>query len=165
MKGKPGVGTLEKRQVRIGKVHQSKIYDYIRKVEIDGLPRIRAYAEAIDAKIYELSPSAAHRKLDRVREEYPEYQEIREMVLAEEENWAMRKSHVAQDEAISLLMNTLKKANEVLSKEDVSAQELNAANSVLKTVMPAIAAVNQKQNATNVITEENKRARASKYIS
>lgn len=165
MKGKPGIGTLEKRQVRIGKVHQSKIYDYVRKVEIDGLPRIRAYAEAIDEKIYDLSPSAAHRKLDRVREEYPQYQEIREMVLAEEENWAMRKSHVAQDEALSLLMNTLKKANEVISKKDVSAQELNAANSVLKTVMPAITAVNDKKNATAVISEENKRARASKYIS
>lgn len=165
MKGKPGVGTLEKRQVRIGKCHQSKIYDYIKKVEIDGLPRIRAYAEAIDEKIYDLPPGAAHRKLDRVREEYPQYNEIKEMVLAEEEDWAMRKSHIAQDEAMSLLMNTLKKANAIVEKEDVTAQELNAATTVLKTVMPAIQAVSQKQHATDAITIENKRARASKYIS
>jgi hypothetical protein len=163
MKGKAGVGTLEKRQVRIGKVHQGKIYDYIRKVEIDGLPRIRAYAEAIDAKIYDLPPGAAHRKLDRVREEYPQYDEIKEMVLAEEENWAMRKSHAAQDEALSLLLNTLKKANDIISKDEVSAQDLNAANAVLKTVMPAVTAVNEK-SAGNVQTAVQKKARAERYI-
>jgi hypothetical protein len=163
MKGKAGVGTLEKRQVRIGKVHQGKIYDYIRKVEIDGLPRIRAYAEAIDPKIYDLPPGAAHRKLDRVREEYPQYEEIKEMVLAEEENWAMRKSHAAQDEALSLLLNTLKKANDIINKDDVSAQDLNAANAVLKTVMPAVTQVNDKA-AGNVQATINRKARAERYI-
>lgn len=163
MKGKAGVGTLEKRQVRIGKVHQGKIYDYIRKVEIDGLPRIRAYAEAIDSKIYDLPPGAAHRKLDRVREEYPQYEEIKEMVLAEEENWAMRKSHAAQDEALSLLLNTLKKANDIINKDDVSAQDLNAANAVLKTVMPAVTQVNDKA-AGNVQATVNRKARAERYI-
>lgn len=156
-----GVSTLQKRQARIGKVHPSKIYDYIKKVEIDGLPRIRAYAEAIDQKIYELPPTAAHRKLDRVREEYPEYEEIKDMVLAEEANWAQRKSHAAQDEALSLLLNTLKRANEIVNKENVTAQDLNAANAVLKTVMPAVTAVNNKASTAPQI---DRKARASKYI-
>ena len=163
MKGKPGVGTLAERQVRVARVHQSKIYEYIKKIEIDGLPRIRAYAEAIDAKIYDLPPGAAHRKLDRVREDYPQYDEIKEMVLAEEENWAMRKSHAAQDEALSLLLNTLKKANDIINKENVSAQDLNAANAVLKTVMPAVSAVNEKSSG-NVQSSINKKARAEQYI-
>ena len=163
MKGQPGIGTLEKRQARISKVHQSKIYEYIRKIEIDGLPRIRAYAEAIDPKIYELPPSAAHRKLDRVREDYPQYDEIKEMVLAEEENWAMRKSHAAQDEALSLLLNTLKKANDIINKDDVSAQDLNAANAVLKTVMPAVSAVNTKAEG-NIQSAAQKKARAERFI-
>jgi hypothetical protein len=163
MKGKPGVGTLEQKQVRVAKVHQSKIYEYIRKIEIDGLPRIRAYAEVIDPKIYDLPPSAAHRKLDRVREDYPNYEEIREMVLAEEENWAMRKSHAAQDEALSLLLNTLKKANDIINKDDVSAQDLNAANAVLKTVMPAVSAVNTKAES-NIQSAAQKKARAERFI-
>lgn len=153
--------TLEKRQARVSKVHPSKIFDYIRKVEVDGLPRIRAYAEAIDDKIYELPPGAAHRKLDRVREDYPQYDELKEMVLAEEANWAQRKSHAAQDEALSLLLNTLKRANELVNKEGASAQELNAANAVLKTVMPAVTAVNDKASTAPQI---DRKARASKYI-
>lgn len=155
------VFTSTSRQVRVAKVHPSKIYDYIKKVEIDGYPRIRAYAEAIDAKIYELPPGAAHRKLDRVREDYPEYGELRDMVLAEEANWAQRKSHAAQDEALSLLLNTLKKANEIINNKDVTAQDLNAANSVLKTVMPAVTAVNDKASTA---PQYDRKARASKYI-
>lgn len=156
-----GVSTYEKRQVRVGKLHPSKVYDYIKKVEIDGLPRVRAYAEAIDPHIYDLPPTAMHRKLDRVREEYPNYEEIKEMVLAEEANWAQRKSHAAQDEALSLLLNTLKRANELVNKEGVSAQDLNAANAVLKTVMPAVTAVNDK---AATVPQIDKKTRASRYI-
>ena len=155
------VSTFGKRQVRVGKLHPSKVYDYIKKIEIDGLPRVRAYAEAIDPHIYELPPTALHLKLDRVREEYPNYEEIKEMVLAEEANWAQRKSHAAQDEALSLLLNTLRRANELVNKEGVSAQDLNAANAVLKTVMPAVTAVNDKASTAQSI---DRKARASKYI-
>lgn len=154
--------TLKERQVRIGKVHPSKIYDYIKKIEVDGLPRIRAYAEAIDEKIYDLPPAAAHRKLDRVREDYPEYEEIKEMVLAEESNWAIRKSHTAQDKALSLLVNSINKANEMLENPDCSSKDLMAATSVLKTIMPAITAVNDKANTPQASTD--RKARASKYI-
>lgn len=157
----PTASTYEKRQVRVGKLHPSKVYDYIKKIEIDGLPRVRAYAEAIDPHIYDLPPTALHRKLDRVREEYPNYDEIKEMVLAEEANWAQRKSHAAQDEALSLLLNTLKRANELVNKEGASAQDLNAANAVLKTMMPALTAVNEKAAAAPQI---DKKSRASRYI-
>jgi hypothetical protein len=98
-----------------------------------------------------------------VREEYPQYEEIKEMVLAEEENWAMRKSHAAQDEALSLLLNTLKKANDIINKDNVSAQDLNAANAVLKTVMPAVTQVNDKA-AGNVQASIDRKARAERYI-
>lgn len=148
----------------VKKVHQSKVYDYIRKVEIDGLPRLRAYAEAIDEKIYNLEPGAANRKLDRVREDYPEYNELREMVLSEQKDWALRKSYVIQDKAISLLVNVLDKANKLVESDDCDPKDLAAANNVLKSIMPAIKAVTDNSGSEAKVNTEDRSARVAKYI-
>ena len=50
---------------------------------------------------------------------------------------------------------------EIVNKENVTAQDLNAANAVLKTVMPAVTAVNDKASTAPQI---DRKARASKYI-
>ena len=39
------------------KVAASKVYDYIKMVETQGIPRIRAYAKCIDPEIYNFTPS------------------------------------------------------------------------------------------------------------
>lgn len=147
-------------QATVKKVHQSKIYEYIRKIEIDGLPRIRAYAEAIDDKIYDLPAGAAHRKLDRVREDYPEYNELRELVLAEQKDWAMRRAHVVQDKAVDLLVSSIDAALAMVKKEDVNAKDLTAATGVLKSLLPAL---NTAQSQATMNTKDYT-ARAEKFI-
>lgn len=153
---------MKERQVRITKVAPQKIYDYIKKLEIDGLPRVRAYAEAIDPKIYDLNPAQMARKLDCIKRDYPGYEEIREMVLAENKEWALRRSEAIQNKALDLLGNLLDKANDIAKDPEADVKELNVAVSTLKSIMPAFAAIGNK---TNMNTDTKDRtARAAGYI-
>lgn len=153
---------MTERQVRITKVAPSKIYDYIKKLEIDGLPRVRAYAETIDPKIYDLNPAQMARKLDCIKRDYPNYDEIREMVLAENKDWALRRSGAIQNKALDLLGNLLDKANEIAQDPNADAKELNVAVSTLKSIMPAFTAIGGKANMD--INTTDKTARAAEYI-
>lgn len=155
--------TMTTRQVRISSVSQSKIYDYIKKLEIDGLPRVRAYAEAIDPAIYDLPPDKMRYRLDNVKEAYPNYDEIREMVLAENKDWALRRSDAIQNKAMDLLSNLLDKANEIATKPNADAKELNMAVSTLKSIMPAFTAIGNKANASIEPTVD-KTKRAAEFI-
>jgi len=154
--------TQEMRQVRQGKLSQSKVYDYIKKVEIDGLPRVRAYAEAIDPAIYELQPESMRKRLDRLKEDYPNFNEIKEMVLAENKDWALRRSGAIQNKAMDLLSNLLDKANQIALDPDADAKDLNVAVSTLKSIMPAFTAIGEKTTMNTDTTD--KHARASRFI-
>lgn len=144
------------------KIAPEKIYEYIKKIEIDGFPRIRAYAEAIDPMIYQLSPSQAADKLDYLKGHYKGYDDIRESVLSEQQEWSLRQSAAIQNKSIKLLSNLLDKANELATKPDVDAKELNTAINTLKTIMPALTAVGNNANQDTSTTD--KHARASRYI-
>lgn len=158
----PSANTQEMRQVRQGKLSQSKVYDYIKKVEIDGLPRVRAYAEAIDPAIYDLQPESMRKRLDRLKEDYPNFAEIKEMVLAENKDWALRRSGAIQNKAMDLLSNLLDKANEIATDPNADAKDLNVAVSTLKSIMPAFTAIGEKKNIDTNTTD--KHARASRFI-
>lgn len=146
------------RQVRQSKLSQSKVYDYIKKVEIDGLPRVRAYAEAIDPAIYDLKPESMRDRVDRLREDYPNFKEIHEMVLAENKDWALRRSGAIQNKALDLLGNLLDKANQIATDPNADAKELNVAVSTLKSIMPAFTAIGDKANMNTETTDKTKRA-------
>ena len=146
------------RQVRPAKLSQDKVYEYLKKVEIDGLPRVRAYAEAIDPAIYELQPESMRKKLDYLAKDYPNFKEIREMVLAENQEWALRRSGAIQNKAIDLLSNLLDKANEIATNPDADAKDLNVAVSTLKSIMPAFTAIGNKASADVSTTDKTKRA-------
>lgn len=144
------------------KISQEKVYNYIKKLEIDGLPRVRAYAEAIDSHIYDLPADKIGEKLDYFKANYKGYDDIKEMVLAEQQDWALRRSAAVQDKAMNLLTNLLDKANEIATKPDADAKELSQAVAMLKTIMPAFTAVGNRQNAPADTT--NRKARAEKWI-
>lgn len=150
------------RSVRQSKLSQTKVYEYLKKVEIDGLPRIRAYAETIDKSIYDMNPESARKRLDRLKEEYPNFDGIREMVLAENKDWALRRSGVIQNKALDLLCNLLDKANTIAEDPNADAKELNIAVSTLRSIMPAFTAIGQK--ATMETNTTNKKTRAGRYI-
>lgn len=119
------------------KIGDTKLYDYIKKIEVDGLPRLRAYAEAIDPKIYELTPTQQSDVLDNLKRRSKVYDDIRDMVLAEQEDWILRKSATIQNKAVELLANLINKANEIATNPDADAKDLNTAVSTLKAIMPA----------------------------
>lgn len=143
------------------KIAQKKVYDYIRKIEVDGLPRVRAYAEAIDPRIYELTPNKIADKLDALRQQRGDFKELEEMVRAEQADWILRRSAVIQDKAVELLANLIDKANDLASKPEADVKELNTAISTLKTIMPAFTGMNNK---TNVDNSSDRKARAGKFI-
>lgn len=160
--------SLEKRKntkfdVFVNKVAPSKVYEYIKKIEVDGLPRIRAFAEAIDPRIYDLPPNKIAYKLDNFRRDYKAFDEIREMVLAENKDWALRRSGAIQNKAMDLLNNLLDKANDIAKDPEADAKDLNIAVSTLKSIMPALTAVNTKANM-DTRPQIDKKARASTYI-
>lgn len=150
------------RQVRPGKLSQDKVYNYLKKVEIDGLPRVRAYAEAIDPAIYDLQPETMRKKLDYLAKDYPNFKEIKEMVLAENQEWALRRSGAIQNKAMDLLSNLLDKANSIASDPNADAKELNIAISTLRSIMPAFTAIGNK--TTTEITTTDKTKRAAEFI-
>lgn len=152
---------LTKKGVRISKLSQEKLYNYIKAIEIDGLPRVRAYAENIDPAIYDMTPVDAVRKLDYLKESRVDYNEVREQVLAERADWNLRRSAALQNKALDLLSNLMDRANEIAKDPKTDAKQLGAAINTLKTIMPAFQAVNAPR------TEEsgtNKKARAAGYI-
>ena len=120
------------------KVSPAKKYEYFRKIEIDGYPRIRAYAEAIDNCIYDLSPEVASRRIGYLKEAWDDYDEIRDMVLAERADWNLRRSAAAQDKAMELLNVTLDRAIELAKDPEADVKTFNAAIQTLKTIMPAL---------------------------
>lgn len=145
------------------KISEQKMYEYIKKMEVDGLPRVRAYAEAIDPHIYDLPPNQISNRLDYIKKNYKGYDDIKAMVQAEQQDWALRRSGAIQNKALDLLSNLIDRANEVAKDPDADVKELNTAISTLRSIMPAFTAVSNaaSQKPTN---EVNKKARASKFI-
>ena len=155
-------GVKHERKLPIpSKIAPSKIYDYIRKIEIDGYPRVRAYAEAIDPAIYDLQPGQITDKLDYLRDHYDGYSEIRESVLSEQKDWNLRRSGALQNKALDLLSNLIDKANEIATDPDADAKQLNVAVTTLKSILPAFTAVGQSTSGDSGV---NKTKRAAEYI-
>lgn len=154
--------TFKRKLPSPSKVSDSKVYEYIKKMEIDGLPRVRAYAEAIDPGIYDLAPQQISKTLDNFKLYCKSYDDIKEMVLAEQQDWALRRSAAVQDKAMNLLTNLLDKANEIATNPDADAKELSQAVSMLKTIMPAFTAVSGQKTYESDRTDRRKRA--ERYI-
>lgn len=132
--------------VRPARIPQSKRYEYIKKIEVDGYPRLRAYAEVIDPKVYDLTPMEMHSRIAYLKKAWPDYEELREMVLAEQAEWNMRRSSVAQDKAMELLNCTLDKAIELVKDPESDTKAFSAAVNTLRTIMPALTSVTQKDS-------------------
>lgn len=140
------------------KIAASKVYDYIKMVETQGIPRVRAYAKCIDAGIYDLTPGQITSKLDYFQNNYKGYNDIREMVLQEEKDWMLRRNSSIQNKALDLLSNLIDKANEIATDPEADAKDLNIAVSTLKSIMPAFAAVGAKTNSETAQVDKTKRA-------
>lgn len=120
------------------KVSSAKRYEYLKKIEIDGYPRIRAYAEAIDPTIYDMPPAEVSHRLDYLKKAWDDYDDLRAMVLAERADWMLRRSAAAQEKAMELLNVTLDRAIAIAKDPEGDAKTFQAAVATLKTIMPAL---------------------------
>lgn len=153
--------THQKKSAMTSRISPQKVYDYIKKLEIDGYPRVRAYAEAIDPEIYNLTPEQISSKLDYFKRNYAGYDDIKETVLAEHNDWNMRKSAAIQNKALDLLGNLLDKANQIATDPNADAKELNMAVNTLRSIMPAFTAIGNKPA---IESSTDKKSRAAEYI-
>lgn len=144
------------------KVAASKVYDYIKMVETQGVPRIKAYAKCIDPEIYNFTPAQITSRLDYFQNNYKGYKDIKEMVLQEEQDWMLRRNSGLQNKALDLLSNLMDKANEIATDPNADAKDLNVAVSTLKSIMPAFTAIGTKTTMDTNTTDKTKRA--SEYI-
>lgn len=141
------------------RVATSKRYEYIRKIVVDGMPRIRAYAETIDPTIYDLDGVQITNKLDYLRTAWKDYADIEEMVKAEQQNWNLQRSAAAQNKAMELLNATLDKAISLVNDPDADAKQLNMAVNTLKTIMPAFSRKDEP-----VVERRSAKANAARFI-
>ena len=137
------------------KVAASKVYDYIKMVETQGIPRIRAYAKCIDPEIYNFTPSQITARLDYFQNSY---KGIKEMVLQEDKDWMLRRNSALQNKALDLLSNLMDKANEIATDPNANAKDLNVAVSTLKSILPAFSAVGDKTSSDTSQVDKTKRA-------
>ena len=144
------------------KVAASKVYDYIKMVETQGVPRVRAYAKCIDPEIYNMTPGQITRRLDYFQSSYKGYNDIKEMVLQEEKDWMLRRNSTLQNKALDLLSNLIDKANDIATDPEADAKDLNVAVSTLKSILPAFTAVGAKASAD--VSQTDKTKRAAGYI-
>lgn len=144
------------------KVAASKVYDYIKMIETQGVPRIRAYAKCIDPGIYELTPAQITKKLDYFQNNYKGFNDIKEMVLQEDKDWMLRRNSALQNKALDLLSNLMDKANEIAQDPEADAKDLQIAVSTLKSILPAFTAVGTKTSSD--VSQTDKTKRAAGYI-
>lgn len=144
------------------KVAASKVYEYIKMVETQGVPRIKAYAKCIDPEIYSMTPGQITSRLDYFQTHYKGYNDIKEMVLQEEQDWMLRRNSSLQNKALDLLSNLMDKANEIATDPEADAKDLNVAVSTLKSIMPAFSAIGDRTRQNTEQTD--KKSRAGKYI-
>lgn len=151
------------RKVMISKVSQAKIVDYLRDVYINGKTRVTAYAENIDPSIYELRPTEIQAKLDWLPTGRPDFAELKEMVLSEENERMLRRSGLMQQKAMELLVSTVDAAQRMVQEEDADAKTVAAAAGVIKTLMPAFETIASTNKDTGA-SQTQRKSRAQKVI-
>lgn len=154
----------EVRSIRISKVSQRKISEYIRDVYINGKPRIVAYAENIDPTIYSLESESARNKLDSVSRDRDDFKELKDMVLKEDREHMLRRSGLLQRKSMELLISTIDAAQRALDDGGGDPRAISSATGVLKTLMPALEAVNRKDENYDSVSPEKRKNRARLVI-
>ena len=144
------------------KVSSSKVCEYIRAAYIDGKKFIQAYAEAVDPNIYNVAYGYRYKIKDQL-EARPDFEELKSMVMKEDQDEMLRRSATLQHKAQALLLDTMDSASKALQDNGNDPKTLQAAAGVLKTLMPAFQAINAKVDESNS-SEARKHARAVRVL-
>ena len=151
-------------KVMISKVSQAKIVDYLRDVYVNGKTRAVAYAENIDSSIYELSPSEIQSKIDWLSKGREDFGELKEMVVAEENERMLRRSGLMQQKAMELLVSTVDAAQRLVTNDDATAKDVSSAAGVIKNLMPAFEVIAGAKNENTGASPAQRKDRVRRVI-
>ena len=93
-----------------------------------------------------------------------DFQDLKNMVMEEDQKDMLLRSSSAQRKAHELLLNTIESANAAVLENGDDPKTLQAAAGVLKTLMPAFQAINVTVNDSSR-NEAHLKARAARVIS
>ena len=145
------------------KVSPNKVCGYIRSAYLDGKTRLSSYAENIDPNVYKAQYRYRFELIDKL-ERRDDFDDLKTMVMEEDQKDMFIRSASAQRKAFDLLMSTIEAAQQSVSESPADPKTLQAATTVLKTLAPAFQAINQEpdDNRRRVV---DRKARAAKVIS
>ena len=146
------------------KVSASKVCDYIRSAYLDGKTRIMSYAETIDPNVYKAQYRYQYELIEKL-ESRDDFQDLKTMVMEEDQKDMLLRSSSAQRKAFDLLMSTIEAAQQGVKDNPSDPKVLQAASTVLKTLAPAFTAIQDDNRDNSVKRVEARRARAAKVIS
>lgn len=143
------------------KVSPNKVCEYIRAAYLDGKTRITSYAENIDPNVHRANYRYRFTLVDKL-EHRPDFEELKTMVMEEDNKDMLLRSATAQKKAMELLLNMIDKANENIMKHSDDPKLFGASISVAKAIAPVLAVAGGKNDSERVAA--GKRARAAKVI-
>lgn len=145
------------------KVSPNKVCDYIRDAYLNGKTRLKSYAENVDPNIYTKAYGYRYKIIAKL-EDRADFQDLKNMVMEEDQKDMLLRSSSAQRKAHELLLNTIESANAAVLENGDDPKTLQAAAGVLKTLMPAFQAINVTVNDSSR-NEAHLKARAARVIS
>lgn len=155
--------TTATKMFNVRNIGDSKLFEYIRAIHVEGSTRAAAYAKYINSNIYSMTPDQIRRRLDTLKN-HPRYDEIRDIVLAEEQDYILRRSATLQNKAMELLVSTMEAAQRRITSDDSDSKDIQAAATVIKSLMPAYQAINQPREDPNAASPSQRKNRARMVI-
>lgn len=146
------------------KVSPSKVCNYIRAAYLDGKTRIMSYAETIDPNVYKAQYRYQYELIEKL-ENRDDFEDLKSMVMEEDQKDMLLRSSSAQRKAFDLLMSTIEAAQASVKENPTDPKALQAASTVLKTLAPAFTAIHDDNRSPDTKRLESRRARAVKAIS
>lgn len=147
-----------------GKVSPNKVCEYIRDAYLNGKTRLKAYADNVDPNIYSKAYGYRYKIIQKL-EERPDFEDLKMMVMEEDQKDMLLRSSSAQRKAQELLLNTIEAASDAVKNAPDDPKTLQAAAGVLKTLMPAFQAIESGSHTDKARNEARLRARAARVIS
>lgn len=148
------------------KVAPSKIAEYIRRTNIDGIARITAYQETIDPNIKKAPVPQRYNYINRL-EGRADYVAIKEFVLEEDQKDMILRSQTVRAKAFDLLMDTLEAAQRGVKENPDDAKMVSAASGVLKSLAPILTGIQGKEEVEEkpkLQENDRLRIRAAKVV-
>lgn len=145
------------------KVSPTKVTNYIRSAYLDGKTRLYSYATEIDPNVYQ-APYRYQFELIAKLEARDDFEDLKSMVVEEDQKDMLLRSSSAQRKAFDLLMSTIEAAQQAVTDNPTDPKALQAASGVLKTLAPALSTISSSDEAPDKKRIVARKARVAKAL-